>query len=98
MIIKYVPTDVNTCHHECPSSKKAAGHPMLCFQCVSTPQKMLSRFQIKKPNANMPAPLLNVLPIDDLYAEGMCAETEAWRRRYRVRKAKAHMMLAKTTW
>jgi hypothetical protein len=65
---------VKTCHHECPISnqsahlkiirslpsiKKAAGHPTTFFHFVSVLQKILSKFQIKNPNAKRAAPVLN---------------------------------------
>ena len=42
-----------------PSSRNAAGHPTAFFHPVTLLQKMLSRFQMKNPNAKVDAPLLN---------------------------------------
>ena len=39
-----------------PSSRKAAGQPTDCFQRVIWEQNMLSRFQIRNPNAKVAAP------------------------------------------
>lgn len=63
---------VKTCHHECNSSKKAAGHPMAIFQRVMVLQKILSRFQTKKPKAKMPAPELKMRAMDALTDSGSC--------------------------
>ena len=75
--IKYVPNAVKICHHECPSSRNAAGQPRLCFHPVKVPQKILSMFQIKNPNAKMPAPLLKTFAMVDLRWAGICCELGA---------------------
>ncbi len=40
-----------------PSNKKTAGQPTKRFQLVNVSQKMLSKFQIKKPNTKRKVPV-----------------------------------------
>jgi hypothetical protein len=54
-----------------PSNKNAIGQPMATFCRVRAVQKILSKFQMKKPKANSPVPVAKVVAIDDFTSFGM---------------------------
>lgn len=66
---------------DAPSNKNAVGQPMATFCLVRAPQNILSIFQMKKPKANRPVPVANVVAIEDFTSSGIRFEASDRRRR-----------------